>query len=149
MFYPINCSTMKTVNRKSTANGYGHWFNASGTVSEYSNGYIYSEFSPASLTFNIGQEPSRVQQGNTYNIGQALVYNNGARKATAYFVFHINITDGESGYDLVEKTNGINDLQTSGLIQQDDTAYDIGGKQTKATSPGIYIQNGRKILVKP
>ena len=50
MFYAANADGT-LAESGSTANGYGHWFNASGTVCPYSAGHIFSEFSPSSLTF--------------------------------------------------------------------------------------------------
>ena len=64
MFYACNPTTRATVNRGSTANGYGHWFNASGVVSDYGQGYVYSEFTPASLTFSIGSYPGKCKNGS-------------------------------------------------------------------------------------
>ncbi|MBQ7571312.1 MAG: DUF4859 domain-containing protein [Bacteroidaceae bacterium] len=162
MFYPVNCNTVRTVNRGSTANGYGHWFNASGNVSDYASGYLYSEFTPASLTFNIGQYPGKAKEGNTYTIGQALVYNDGTNKATAYFIFRVHITDGEAGYELVEKTNGIQDIENERLSNGEnekmrERIYDMTGRQivnrkssnsnftsSSVRPKGVYIHNGKK-----
>ena len=68
-----------TVNYGFTANGYGHWFGADGTVQSWSTAYVYSEFSPSSWTFQLGVHPSRVadgdlKPGDTCTIRQALVY---------------------------------------------------------------------------
>ena len=102
MFYACNPKDGKTANSKSTANGYGHWFNASGAVCAYANGYLYSEMNPSSLTFHIGQYPGRVKQGSDYIIGQALRYKPSADKeATARFVFRVHITNTSYGAELV------------------------------------------------
>ena len=151
MFYPVNPSTLKTVNRGSTANGYGHWFNASGTVSDYNNGYLYSEFAPSTLTFTIGQYPGKVRSGQTYTIAQALVYNNGIQKATATFVFRVHITDSQAGAELSEMTNGISTLnyQPSPANSQLSTpTYDLGGRRL-ISSPrkGLYIKDGKKFMI--
>ncbi len=143
MFYPVNTSTMKVVKRGSTANGLGHWFNASGSVSEYASGYVYSEFTPASLTFNIGQEPARAKQGETYTIGQALVYNDGTRTATAYFVFRVHITDGQSGTELVEKTNAVQSVSNVLERTSDDRVYSLSGRPVAVPARGLYIQRGK------
>ena len=161
MFYPVNIKTVRTINRGSTANGYGHWFNANGGPCEYSSGYVYSEFSPSSFTFNIGQEPARARQGNTYTIGQALVYNDGTSKATAYFIFRIHITDGDQGYELVEKTNGIQAMDNgqwtmeNGQWRMDNGIVDLSGRRisippvpsaSSVRPKGVYIQGGRKVV---
>ena len=76
----------------STANGYGHWFNASGNVSSYTAGYVYSEFDPSSLTFSLGQYPAKCAEGKTYTIRQALRYRkNPKASALANFVFNITV----------------------------------------------------------
>ncbi|MCF0198414.1 MAG: DUF4859 domain-containing protein, partial [Bacteroidaceae bacterium] len=100
-FYACN-SLGKIVNQGSTANGYGHWFNASGTRCDYGSGYVFSEFDPATLTFSIGQFPNRLQNGQTYTIRQALkhrrdvVGDDGSTEkqyGLVAFVFRIRVTD--------------------------------------------------------
>jgi hypothetical protein len=157
MFYPVNPKTMAIVNRNSTANGYGHWFNASGNVSDYASGYVYSEFTPSSFTFNIGQFPSRVKVGDAYTIAQALVYNDGKDQAIATFLFRIRITNGEAGAQLVEKTNGIEGIQNSNFKNQNEDemvngkCFDLSGKRILSPpstlhSPQIFIQAGKKTV---
>ena len=79
-----------------TASGYGHWFNAAGTVSSYSNGYVYSEFNPASLTFTLGQYPGKCTEGKTYTVRQTLRYRKNARGTYANANFIFRITTGGS-----------------------------------------------------
>ena len=144
MFYPIAPMMFSTVNRTNTANGFGHWFNANGNVTDYSNGYLYSEFDASTLTFNIGQYPGKVTSGQDYNIGQALVYNNGTGKATAYFRFRVHITDGRMGAELVEKTNAIS-LPTPAPTRPEGI-YDLSGRPLSKPTKGPYIRNGKKIM---
>ena len=157
MFYPVNPKTMAIVNRNNTANGYGHWFNASGNVSDYASGYVYSEFTPSSFTFNIGQFPSRVKVGDAYTIAQALVYNDGKDQATATFLFRIRITNGEAGAQLVEKTSGVEGIQNSNFKNQNEDemvngkCFDLSGKRILSPpstlhSPQIFIQAGKKTV---
>ena len=76
----------------STANGYGHWFNATGNVSSYANGYVYSEFTPSSFSFNLGQYPGRSAEGKSYTIRQALRYRKNPKEyAQANFIFNITV----------------------------------------------------------
>lgn len=153
MFYPLNPKTLAVVNRNSTANGYGHWFNTAGNVSDFTNGYLYSEFTPSSLTFNIGQNPGKVKTGNTYTIAQALVYNDGSQKATASFQFRIHITDGQTGFELVEKTNGIDGiLKDIGVgngasrdMRNQTATFDLSGRRIVQPVKTLYIQNGKKV----
>ena len=153
MFYPLNPTTLARVNRGSTANGYGHWFSTSGGVSSYGSGCLYSEFTPASLTFNIGQYPGKVTVGDVYTIGQALRYKQTADKeATARFIFRVNITDSKYGAELV--TADYNDpTSIGGTIYPNDKGemnhvYDLQGRriQRSTLKPGIYIKNGRKVI---
>ncbi len=164
MFYPMNPRTQARVNLGSTANGYGHWFNASGSVTEYANGHLYSEFAPGSLTFTIGQYPGKISVGKDYTIGQILRYKTSdGKEAQARFVFHVHITDGQSGAELtdIDYTDptpvGIKEVQSSGA--QDDGEmvnskssngkwFDLQGRRLTKPQRGINIVGGRKILSK-
>jgi len=75
----LNATSGNTVvNGPSTANGYGHWFNASGNVCSYGNAsYVYSELNTATLAFNVGQYPGRCRNGQVYQLGQAFRYKEG------------------------------------------------------------------------
>ena len=96
-FYPCNPKTGTVVQTGSSANGYGHWFNAAGNVCEYSQGYVYSEFSPSSLMFSIGRYPNKVKNGDTYRVAQAIRYKKNGKIAQATFYFNIYITDSMEG----------------------------------------------------
>ncbi|MBW3470461.1 DUF4859 domain-containing protein [Arthrospiribacter ruber] len=64
-----------TLNSTTTANGYGHWFDANGNICNWGNdAVVYSEFNETNFTFNIGQYPGHSQPGSTYTVSQALVY---------------------------------------------------------------------------
>ena len=91
MFYGVNASGSRA-NSGSTANGYGHWFNAAGNVSSYAAGYVYSEFNPSMLTFQLGQYPGKCGEGKAYTIRQALRYRRSENEyAQANFVFNITV----------------------------------------------------------
>ena len=91
MFYGINANG-ELANSGSTANGYGHWFNATGNVSSYANGYVFSEFLPSMLTFQLGQYPGKCAEGKTFTIRQALRYRKNPKEyAQANFVFNITV----------------------------------------------------------
>ena len=141
MFYAVNPKTLKTVSRASTANGYGHWFGSTGGVTDYGSGYLYSEFQPTSLTFNIGEKGENITSGNTYTIAQALVYNDGTNKATALFQFRIHIQSGTAHYELADIETG---LQAVSIIPTNGgDVYDLSGRRIQQPSHGLYIQNGR------
>ena len=154
MFYPLNPTTLARVNRNSTANGYGHWFSASGVVTDYGNGYVYSEFAPAGLTFSIGQYPGKLSVGQTYTIGQALRYRQSSnQEATARFVFHIHITDSQYGAELLSyeytdpRLSGVH-ATTQHPSSTHSSTYDLQGRRLPQSQNGIVVREGRKILVK-
>ena len=152
MFYPLNPKTLATVNKASTANGYGHWFNASGSADSYGNGYIYSEMNASTLTFNIGQYPNKVKQGSDYTIGQALRYKQATGKeALARFIFRVHITNINYGAELVSidyaDPTGIQSMHNAHSTMHNADVYDLQGR--KVTVParhGLYIVNGKKIV---
>ena len=119
MFYGANADGT-LIERASTANGYGHWFNNEGGVTDWgNNSYIYSEFDPSTLTFSIGQMPGASSNGQSYTISQALVYNNGIKKAKVVFVFNILFDENQTGSDLTSAGIGVvleNDADNSDAI---------------------------------
>ena len=161
MFYPCNPKTSALVNRGSTANGYGHWFNASGYVSDYGSGYVYSEFTPASLKFNIGPYPGKARNGSDYTIIQALRYKDpDGKEAVARFVFNIHVAAGQrsstlSSISYNNPTAGVSTtLVNKDLVNKD--VYDLQGRRVNSSpftlhsslKKGLYIVNGRKMLKK-
>ena len=153
MFYPCNPKTGDIVKRASTANGYGHWFNAAGNVCDYGSGYVYSEMAASSLTFTIGQYPGKGRNGNDYTISQALVYRKSAtEQATARFVFRIHLDANKriaelssTAYDdptaIVAVACGERHGQSTGI-------YDLTGQLVERPGRhGVYIVNGKKIVL--
>ena len=146
MLYAVNPDGT-LAQRGSTASGYGHWFDASGRVCDYGNGYIYSEFAPSAIVFYIGQYPSRLVSGRTYTIRQALRYrNNKAKYAQATFVF--NVTPGESESCSLrsieyENPSGINAYHRDPATQAGHV-YNLQGQRLTAPQKGLNIINGRK-----
>jgi len=90
-FYAVESTSQLNANR--TANGYGHWFNASGNVCPWgSDGRVFSEFNASEFSFSIGQHPGQCATGDRYTIKQALVYEFApGNKVQATFVFNISI----------------------------------------------------------
>lgn len=82
-----------TLNATTTANGYGHWFDANGNVIAWgANAMVYSEFAETNWTFTLGQYPGHCTVGTTYTIKQALVYEyESGQTVQATFVFNITI----------------------------------------------------------
>lgn len=82
-----------TLNANTTANGYGHWFNANGSVCEWgAEARLFSEFDESNFSFSIGQYPDQCSVGDEYTIRQALVYEYETNKSVqATFVFNVTI----------------------------------------------------------
>ena len=158
MFYAVNPDGT-LAQSGSTANGYGHWFDQKCTVSSYANGYVFSEFSPSSLVFSLGQYPGKSANGSKYTIRQALVYKNGSKTATAKFIFNITI-GGDVNVSLrsIEYTDpstvGIQQMENGERKMENDGIYDLSGRRVSSSSvptvfrKGIYIVNGKKVVVK-
>ncbi|MBN1188076.1 MAG: DUF4859 domain-containing protein [Bacteroidales bacterium] len=90
-FYAVESDS--SLNSNTTANGYGHWFDANGDVIAWGTGaQVYSEYDESKFTFTIGQYPGHCASGDKYTIKQALVYEyeTGMTVQTT-FVFHITI----------------------------------------------------------
>lgn len=123
MFYGVNANG-DLANSGSTANGYGHWFNASGNVSSYASGYVYSEFQPSMLTFQLGQYPGKCKEGNTYTIRQALRYRKNPKEyAQANFVFNITVGGSAATVSLrsIDYQNPDASTEPDGDVNQDGT----------------------------
>lgn len=152
MFYAVNPDG-QLAKSGSTANGYGHWFDKSGKVCAYSSGYVYSEFNASSLVFTLGQYPGKCANGSKYTIRQALRYKKAAgEEAVAKFVFNITIGSTASvtlqSIDYDDPTLGIERLANSEKHIENTAIYDLSGRRVSQPTRGIYIQNGRKFVVK-
>ena len=150
MVYPLNPTTKALVNRGSTANGYGHWFSKTGTVTDYGNGYVFSELDAQSLTFNIGQYPGKMKVGNNITIGQAFRYKQSATKeAVARFVFNVHISADRNEVVLYnveydDPTSAIGNVTRPATAKPSGT-YTLGGQKVPSpTNHGIYIIDGKK-----
>jgi hypothetical protein len=82
-----------SLNATTTANGYGHWFDANGDVCSWgSDSKVYSEYDASGFTFTVGQYPGQCAVGDQYTIKQALVYEYETGKTVqGTFVFNITI----------------------------------------------------------
>ena len=138
----------------STANGYGHWFNASGIVCPYADGYIYSELATGNWTFYLGQYPGRCAEGSNYTVRQALRYRKNAREyAQANFTFNIIVGGNAPSVSLRSidyanpDTEGIQATLTDGLTGTSEV-YDLQGHRLTEPQRGLNIIDGRKVVVK-
>ena len=143
-----------------TANGYGHWFDTTGTATAYASGYVYSEFTPSTLTFALGQYPGRCSEGSQYTMRQTLRYrkNSKGTSANANFVFNITIggaaTTASASLRSIEYTNpddvdGISVTQNSQSSSfRSQLIYDLYGRRLNGLQRGINIVNGKKVIVR-
>ncbi|GAA4904311.1 DUF4859 domain-containing protein [Mucilaginibacter defluvii] len=90
-FYAVESNG--TLNAQTTANGYGHWFNAAGNVIGWGgDARVFSEMNADKFTFDIGQFPKQVVLNDKFNISQALVYEYATDKTvTATFKFAVTV----------------------------------------------------------
>ena len=78
---------------KTTANGYGFWYNNIGSVvnwGDHSN--LFIEFDPNGLEFKIGQYPNKNKVGDNYTLKNALVYTKNGKQYLITLVFNITIS---------------------------------------------------------
>lgn len=150
MFYAVNANGTIS-NTGSSANGYGHWFNASGNRSDYASGYLYSELNTSNMSFYVGQYPGKLTTGNDYTIRQAMKYVRGGETAVATFIFRVHI-QSKSACELSEikqseVVTGIEDI-TPSVPSSNGKIYTLDGREVKDTNNlrGIYIKNGKKYI---
>lgn len=154
MFYAANADG-SLQQSGSTANGYGHWFDADGLVTPYTSGVLYSEFYPSLMTFSIGQYPGRCTTGSTYILRQTLYYRqNNKNSARANFVFQVTIggIKGKASLRSIEYVDptGIGDavyLNDKGQMIN-DKCYNLQGRRLSQPRHGVNIVNGKKVIVK-
>ncbi|MBR1668928.1 MAG: DUF4859 domain-containing protein [Bacteroidaceae bacterium] len=166
-FYAVNPTTGAVVNQGSSANGYGHWFNSAGSRSDYGSGYVYSEFQPSTLTFNVGQKPATLAVDKTYTIAQALKYKKDGATAIVKFVFNVKCVSASSqaNYQLksVEQSPRINEILTgisSPAVEANAAVssvpvayYTLNGIRVSHPQKGVYLakyadQKVKKVLLK-
>lgn len=137
MFYAVNADG-NISNTASSANGYGHWFNAAGNRSDYGSGFVFSEFDANNLTFSLGQYPGKLSNGSNYTIRQAVKYQKNGKTAVVKFVFNIHVTSEKTGYELVnnEPTKALY-LHLDGVYPV--AIYTVSGIQIPKLQSGINI----------
>lgn len=150
MFYAVN-SDGSISNTASSANGYGHWFSASGDRSDYSSGFVFSEFDANTLSFSLGQYPGKTGNGTNYTIRQAIKYRKNGQTAVVTFVFNIHIQASRTGYELRgNDVTGVADL--CGDAPYPIAIHTLSGIQVSSLRRGfnlVRMSDGsvRKVLV--
>lgn len=151
MCYPCDPKTGALVNRGATANGYGHWFNASGHVSDYASGYLYSEPDFSALTFAIGPYPDKARNGQTFTVTQALRYRKSStEEATARFVFNVRLQAGAASVqlsDIAYHAPATTVERTYASRRSPATVFDLLGHPAGPSARhSICIVNGKKVI---
>ncbi len=150
MMLPLNPKTLAVVNRASTANGYGHWFNSSGNVCAWGDATatLFAEYVTAASSIVIGQYPGRLKNGQEVTFGQAFRYKKDGKTVTAKLVYHVfggSVPTSIDGVTIAPATDLVNVYDLSGrLLKQRVNTSDA----TDGLRPGIYIIGGKKMLVK-
>lgn len=162
MFYAAK-SDGSLIQSGSTANGYGHWFSKTGGVVAFSgSSYVYSEFQPGSLSFNLGPYPNRTKVGETCTIAQALRYRSGSDYAKVVFVFNIHFDSSKTGAELssieYENTDAIFTVADASHAHEHVDVYSLSGVKLKGNverrsaldglQRGIYVVGNEKVVVK-
>jgi len=164
-FYAANANGT-LIQSGSTANGYGHWFTAAGGVIDYASSAsrLFSEFTPSTLTFSIGQYPGRCSEGSKYTIRQTLRYHQkGNVYANANFVFNITVGGTVSSATLtgIDYTNPTLDAVELPIEEErinSKEVYDLQGRRVENPTQGLYIvrstsgrmhgKTGQRVVIK-
>jgi len=83
-----------SLNYTTTGNGYGFWNDSQGNVIAWgkdNDSRLFSELSPGTFEFSIGQYPGKSKAGDKYTIKDALVYTKGGKQYQVTFVFNVTI----------------------------------------------------------
>jgi len=83
-----------SLNYATTGNGYGFWNDSQGNVIAWgkdNDSRLFSELSPGTFEFSIGQYPGKSKAGDKYTIKDALVYTKAGKQYQVTFVFNVTI----------------------------------------------------------
>jgi hypothetical protein len=137
-------------NSGSTANGHGHWFDASGKVNSYYNSHVYSEFNPNSLTFTVGQFPGKLTDGQKIIFGQALRLHKNGQTATFRIIFNVTAgtpatTHAATAVSQPSDPNRLVDVYApNGTLLLQKVPY----RKVQSSLPnGLYIIDGKMELI--
>lgn len=76
--------------------------------------------------------------------GQA--FQNGAHKA--YLAVPVAQAKGMSGFAFGSETDGIGQIENAELTMENATIYNLAGQKVNNTQKGVYIVNGKKVVIK-
>jgi len=83
-----------SLNYATTGNGYGFWNDSQGNVIAWgkdNDSRLFSELSPGTFEFSIGQYPGKSKAGDKYTIKDALVYTKAGKQYQVTFIFNVTI----------------------------------------------------------
>lgn len=143
----------------STANGYGHWFSETGTVTSYASGYVYSEFNPSTLTFTIGPNGTKAANGKDYNIAQAIRYKKDGKVGKATFFFRVHVQKDRTGVELASiDYSDPTPVEAPEVAETVLDVFSVSGVKVKSAvsaaaateglAPGVYVVGKNKVLVR-
>ncbi len=157
MVYPYS-STGDLVDQASGVDGaYGYWYTKRSalTTADSSTAALCATFDPSTLSFSISQTPSALSAGNVVSARIALRYRYSEDvEAIAKFQIRVNVNENKVGYSLSSVTYDeeaalpVESVLTDPDIK-DGLYHDLSGRAYSApTVPGIYIKDGKKVIVK-
>ncbi len=137
--------------------GYGYWFTAEGELTDTNSqdAALLVQFDPDALCLLVSQNPGTLEAGDLPVTHLALRYRQTEQdEAVAYFQVTVHVrTSSVTGisaptieYD-AEKALPVLSVSDN-ATSENDAYYDLSGRTiTKPVKRGIYIKNGRKVLV--
>ena len=138
-YYAINPDG--SLDSNSTAFYPGHWFDNTGTVTQWgNNSFIYSEININNFNVRIGQYPDLCKNGDKFTIRQALIYTrNQTDTSRVTFTFNISINDTPSSIQNVTSSTKINIFPnpTSEYVNFSEQAF-----YTLFDDKGIKLKSG-------
>jgi len=156
MFYPYKSGSL-VESPSNNGSKYGHWFSRIGNLVEAddSKGWVSSSFDPSSLSFTLAINPDNVGSSTTaVTSRQALRYiDEEGNEAIALFILrtHLNSSTTTSASLYSVQYDEQEALPVEAItVESDDAAYyDLSGRHVaNPTRAGIYIHQGRKVLIK-
>ncbi len=159
MLYPYNSTGTLLESPSTIEEGYGYWFkNRTGSVvdADDSSAAVSAEFLPDEVAFNINVKSGMLTNGITVPLRMALRYiTEGGAEAVARFNLRLHTTNSQTGYsvssiDYDEDTAlPVTAPKANGGSAGSGLYYDLTGRSfVKPSVPGIYVKDGRKVVVK-
>jgi hypothetical protein len=114
-FFAINNSTRYDYSGALTASGFGHWFDKNGDVCSWGDtDELFSELTPETFTFNIGQHPKHSKTGDKNKLIQVI------KKGDYRIAFVFNITMGEYYVEEIPKAVNVATTELSLEVSPDN-----------------------------